>query len=47
MRSVSQTDIAAAAARIRYDYFQRALAEEKVIRTQFTEVFDEIVKAIK
>ena len=47
MRSVSQQDITAATARIRYDYFQRALAEEKVIRTQFTEVFDEIVKAIK
>ncbi len=47
MRSVSQQDIRVAATRIRYDYFQRALSEEKLIRTQFTEVFDEIVKGFK
>ncbi len=47
MRSVSQQDIAAANSRIRFDYFQRALSDERLIRTQFTEIFDELVKAIK
>ena len=47
MRSVSQQDVADAAKRIRYDYFLRGLGEEKLIRTQFTEIFDKLVKTLK
>ena len=47
MRSVSQADVADAGKRIRYDYFLRGLAEEKLIRTQFTEFFDKLGKALK
>lgn len=47
MRSVSQQDVADAGKRIRYDYFLRGLGEEKLIRTQFAEIFDKLVKALK
>lgn len=47
MRSVSQQDIADATRRIRYDYFTRALSEEKAVRTQLAEVFDMLVKKQK
>ncbi len=46
MRSASQQDIADAGRRIRYDYYQRALADEKNVRTQITEIFDTLVKKL-
>jgi hypothetical protein len=47
MRSASQQDISDLGSKFRYDYFQRQLATEKNIRTQFTEVFDELLKRMK
>ena len=46
MRSASQQDIADAGRRIRYDYYRRALADEKNVRTQITEIFDTLVKKL-
>jgi hypothetical protein len=47
MRNVSQKDITDVGPRIHYDYLLRALNDEKVVRTQFTEIFDKLVKSVK
>lgn len=47
MKSVSQQDITDANNRLRYDYFRRAIAEEKQVRTLFAEIFDKLVKQLK
>ena len=47
MRSVSQQDITDANTRVRYDYFRRTVADEKQVRTLFTEIFDKLVKELR
>ena len=47
MRSASQQDITDANSRMHYDYFRRAIAEEKQVRTLFTEIFDKLVKQLR
>lgn len=45
LRTACTSDIEALKSRLRYDYFQRRLNEERQLRTQFWEIFDNIMKA--
>ncbi|MEA3211363.1 MAG: serine protease Do [Chthoniobacter sp.] len=44
LRSGTQSDVAQARERIRYDFFQRALAEEAGTRAQMSKLFDRLLK---
>ena len=44
MRTVTQSDIEQANARVHYDFFRRELAEEQQVRAQFYKIFDEAMK---
>lgn len=47
MRITSQQDITELGSKIRYDYYQRQLASERNVRSQFAEIFDDLIKQIK
>jgi hypothetical protein len=44
MRSACQSDIEQAKARLRYDFFRKALGDEQRVREQFYKVFDEMMR---
>lgn len=44
MRNVTQSDITAANAKLRYDFFRKELGEEQQVRAQFYKIFDEMLK---
>ena len=44
MRTVTQSDIEQANARLRYDFFRKELTEEQQVRAEFYKIFDEMLK---